>query len=1008
MYIANTFPYYDDFDPQKGFHRILFRPGRAVQARELTQLQTILQNQIGTLGRHLFKEGSLAFQGEPIVYRANIDYVKLESTYNGIDADDVIKNLIGEKIQSNNSIIATVVAAELSTNTDPATVYISYESKATDGFTKFFTNGQILTQYVGANANIQIRAVNTGNATGQGSAVGLSNNYIFIKDNFVKINNELSIVGKYNKLTSNSIGFRVFEDIVTYADDGSLRDPAVLTEGSADSNYYALGADRYHLRVKLESRPLLDTTSDIDPNFFEYIRVENGLPNWVREEVIYDVLNKELARRTFEESGDYSVDCFPLQLMEHSNSSNVQITGYYTSNGLSNAMVSVMGPGLAYVKGYRTETRFPTPLTVYKPRDTANARATLNLDRGSYVIINSMMGLPNLVSDLEEISLQDTYKPNWYKKTSSGNKVGTARARHIELYSGTPGTESAQYKLYFFDINMNPGTSVRNIKSFYSTGAGSAGFTANIVPAFGLLTGTAVTTNTSNIVTGIATAFELELADPTDYSSYKDWVTVGGASEQVFEVNSTQGNNQFTANAPATASITGPAYVHYIDVKDADRYNYLYPFNYNYIKTVDANNTSTVYTVKNFSSATLSGNTTTLTISGGTNETWQTPTNESSLLLVTSGAKAGNLYSAVGHITRSTNQKTLTVDLSDISGVATADIVVMNPKVKTLDRAARRTKSKVTNATYDISDSTIYNKDSINLNRADVIRIVSVSQSALGSGSYSSVGASDISNYYDFDNGQRETHYALGRIIRKPGTPVPQSPIRITFDYYSHGGYGDYFSVDSYTDNSIDFADIPSIKTVNGEVYLSDVIDNRPVINQAGTGFSGSGSVKPEFFDQSDSFVTDLEFYLAKNALVAINNTGKFIVKQGASAPYGQASDPEVPDDSMPLYILRMKPYVRDISKDVNIENLCIARYTMKDIGKLDRRITNLEYYTSLNLLEKQTESLQIKDAYGLDRFKNGFIVDNFTGFGVADTTSTVAIDFRTNELRPKFIRRTF
>lgn len=103
-----------------------------------------------------------------------------------------------------------------------------------------------------------------------------------------------------------------------------------------------------------------------------------------------------------------------------------------------------------------------------------------------------------------------------------------------------------------------------------------------------------------------------------------------------------------------------------------------------------------------------------------------------------------------------------------------------------------------------------------------------------------------------------------------------------------------------------------------------------------------------------------------------------------------------------------MKPYIRDIDKDVVVENLCQIRYTMKDIGKLDRRITNLEYYTSLNLLEKSTESLQIKDEYGLDRFKNGFIVDNFTGFGVMDTSSQIAIDMRSNELRPKFIRRTF
>ena len=53
-----TTPYYDDFDEDKNFHRILFRPGRAVQARELTQSQTILQDQVTKFGNHLFKDGS--------------------------------------------------------------------------------------------------------------------------------------------------------------------------------------------------------------------------------------------------------------------------------------------------------------------------------------------------------------------------------------------------------------------------------------------------------------------------------------------------------------------------------------------------------------------------------------------------------------------------------------------------------------------------------------------------------------------------------------------------------------------------------------------------------------------------------------------------------------------------------------------------------------------------------------------------------------------------------------
>ena len=81
-------------------------------------------------------------------------------------------------------------------------------------------------------------------------------------------------------------------------------------------------------------------------------------------------------------------------------------------------------------------------------------------------------------------------------------------------------------------------------------------------------------------------------------------------------------------------------------------------------------------------------------------------------------------------------------------------------------------------------------------------------------------------------------------------------------------------------------------------------------------------------------------------------------------------------------------------------------RYTMRDIGKLEKRIDNLEYYTSLSLLEQQTESLLITDSSGNDRFKNGFIVDNFSSQSVGNTSSDdylCSIDMENSELRPFF-----
>ena len=81
MYVSSQSPYYDDYSDSKKFYRILFRPGRAVQARELTQLQTLLQNQIGRFGDNIFKNGSIVTGGQTFLQDAT--YLKLDTDYAG-------------------------------------------------------------------------------------------------------------------------------------------------------------------------------------------------------------------------------------------------------------------------------------------------------------------------------------------------------------------------------------------------------------------------------------------------------------------------------------------------------------------------------------------------------------------------------------------------------------------------------------------------------------------------------------------------------------------------------------------------------------------------------------------------------------------------------------------------------------------------------------------------------------------------------------------------------------
>jgi hypothetical protein len=72
----NVSPYFDDFDKEDQYYRVLFKPGYPVQARELTTLQSILQNQIEQFGNNIFKEGSVVIPG-------TINYIMLWS-YNQV------------------------------------------------------------------------------------------------------------------------------------------------------------------------------------------------------------------------------------------------------------------------------------------------------------------------------------------------------------------------------------------------------------------------------------------------------------------------------------------------------------------------------------------------------------------------------------------------------------------------------------------------------------------------------------------------------------------------------------------------------------------------------------------------------------------------------------------------------------------------------------------------------------------------------------------------------------
>ena len=106
----------------------------------------------------------------------------------------------------------------------------------------------------------------------------------------------------------------------------------------------------------------------------------------------------------------------------------------------------------------------------------------------------------------------------------------------------------------------------------------------------------------------------------------------------------------------------------------------------------------------------------------------------------------------------------------------------------------------------------------------------------------------------------------------------------------------------------------------------------------------------------------------------------------------------------MPLIDIEIPAYTRDLNK-VTFSRYKNNRYTMKDIGEIESRIENVEYYTQLSLLESDTSNLFIPDSNGNNRLKNGFIVDNFTSHDVGEPRHPnylCSMDFGQGELRPQ------
>lgn len=1043
MKTYNTAPYYDDFVEDNKFYKILFRPGYAVQARELTQLQTTLQNQIKRHGDHIFKDGAMVIPGQMSI-DTKVKYVKLQTT--SVD----VTNFIGQIVTGDSGLQAQVVHAVAAENTDVATLFVHYQNSADDTVTKVFASAETLT--VGTTTVTAAASA----ATGDASIATIERGVYYVGGYFVLVTPQTIILNKYDSTPSYRVGLLVDEQTITPEDNDLLLDNA---QGSY--NYAAPGAHRYYIDLTLTKK---DLSSTDDASFIELLRVDGGSIQRHVTKTEYSELEKTLARRTYDESGNYTVRPFTIDVREHRNnnrglwttatayiigdvveSSGVTYVakragtsstiapvhtsgtaydgpgntgvqweynqspfynrGVYTpeDGGLESKLAIGLEPGKAYVEGYEIEKIATEYVAVDKSRESVQVdNAVIPATVGNYVLVTNVNAMPP-VDSFGTVTLYNRLTTS-VGAQPGGTAVGTARVRVIEWDNGTIGTQAAIYKLGLFDVQMTSGYEFsRDVKSFYYNVSSDVNlsFTADVSAVTTRLVGSA-TASGSTTITGAGTSFQTDLKTG-------DYISLGGTIRRVVTISS-----QTSIVVDTAATVTGVT----IDrlsttIKEPENTSLVYNLPYYAIKTArSALNTNdityTVYEVfTNQQAGSDLGSTCELTVSTS-NGTFASAAETDNYTLIYADATSGGVVVAPTSINVSGSSVTFVLPdtyagkLFNVVGAVNKSGATLTEKSKTLVLAGD-TGTVITKTTAATATTR-----EILLGKADCYRLVSVK---MKTGTFASPGSSysiDITDRYDFDNGQRATHYDVGRIVLKASYQPPVAPIEITFEYFTHST-GDYFTVNSYGDYSTDISNTSniaysSIPLFNG-VPLSDAIDFRPRMADDGSGFSGAGAVLSMMPKRGIDIRADYRYYLARKTKIAINFNGEFFAIDGVSSL--NPGDPLDPSMGMVLYNLTLEPYTFGTSPtSVAVQMFDNKRYTMRDIGKLEKRIDNLEYYTSLSLLEQQTESLDIIDSDGLDRFKNGFIVDSFTGHNTGNAASPdymCAIDMASAELRPFF-----
>ena len=447
----NTFSttYKDDFSASNHYHRVLFNSGRALQARELTQMQTILQEELARFGRNIFKEGSVVEPGGLDIDN-EFEYVKL-SAIDDLAVGDVVQNSSGVQAR-----IIKIVNAETNLITgleDPDTIYVDYISagqaqgtpvsqKSSNSTSIRFSAGDALTEVGGSasgTATVQSTDSPTNRAVGLGTRASVNRGAYFTRGHFVQSDPQTDIlVSKYSGTPTVNIGFKVTEDIVTVDDTNTLYDNQEVLP-----NETAPGADRYRITLTLTTSDLLDSGD----NFITINRLQEGIIQLEIDRNTYAIIGDEIAIRTKETNGNYLAKDFIVKYNSTTDASKLELD---------------ISPGIAYVDGYRVARQSTTKIDVDRARTTSvEENEAIPANFGNYVLVQNsgtrIQGLPNIETFQKWDLLSDSCGDDGDNFVNA-SRIGTARIRAVE-------EDGANYRYHIFDVQMFGNNNFRDARS---------------------------------------------------------------------------------------------------------------------------------------------------------------------------------------------------------------------------------------------------------------------------------------------------------------------------------------------------------------------------------------------------------------------------------------------------------------------------------------------------------------------------------------------------------------